>query len=190
VDVLELKPDEVTTSIHRCNRQQQRAGCHCAAKGPQGQQLCVRDASSVANAVVQPSCSNKLGIKWHQSWVVKIGEVTWGLFKMPLPALSRPFRALSRPSGIRTGNYDHVFVCMFPTNSGIQTCREPFAALGRNDISIYFYIFLYISQEVGFGKAMQQGPSSTACGRTAMSEKMRIGKIAFPRSDRPSASLS
>ena len=142
MDVLELKPDEVTTSIHRCNRQPQRAGCHCAAKGPQGHQLCVRDASSVANAVVQPSCSNKLGIKWHQSWVVKIGEVTWGLFKMPLPALSRPFRALSRPSGIRTGNYDHVFVCMFPTNSGIQTCREPFAALGRNDISIYFYIFL------------------------------------------------
>ena len=62
----------------------------------------------------------------------------WGLFKILVPqncpyaALSRTLRALSRCSKINTWNYDHVFVCIFRINSGIQTFRKPFAALSRS----------------------------------------------------------
>ena len=55
----------------------------------------------------------------------------YGSPKRPLrhafTTVSRP----SRPSRIGTGNYDHVFVCIFCINSGIQTFREPFAALSQ-----------------------------------------------------------
>ena len=45
----------------------ERAKGKLHAKSPQGQHVWVRDASSVASAVVQPSSSNKFGINWHQS---------------------------------------------------------------------------------------------------------------------------
>ena len=48
----------------------------------------------------------------------------------PYATLSRPFRAPAE-SGQGIINYDHVFACIFPLNSGIQTFREPFAALLR-----------------------------------------------------------
>ena len=48
-----------------------------------------------------------------------------GLFKIMVPQ-NCPC------SKINTWNYDHVFVCIFHLNSGIQTFREPFAALSRS----------------------------------------------------------
>ena len=51
--------------------------------------------------------------------------------KLPFtPPFRDPF-APFRPSRIGTGNYDHVFVCIFCINGGIQTFREPFAALSQ-----------------------------------------------------------
>ena len=54
----------------------------------------------------------------------------YGSPKLPLlyAALSRPFRA---PAESRIGNYYNMSVCIFRINSGIQTFREPFAALSR-----------------------------------------------------------
>ena len=54
--------------------------------------------------------------------------IIWGLFKIMVPqncpyaALSRTFRALSRPSRIGTGNYDHVFVFIFPNKDLQEDC--------------------------------------------------------------------
>ena len=64
----------------------------------------------------------------------------WGLSKIMVPenALTprvrepfAPFRALSRPSRIGTWDYDQVFVYLRFINNGIQTFREPYAALSR-----------------------------------------------------------
>ena len=42
-----------------------------------------------------------------------------GARKLPL---RRPFANLSRPSRIGTGNYDHVFVCIFRTEDLQEDC--------------------------------------------------------------------
>ena len=54
--------------------------------------------------------------------------ISWELFKImvtqncPYAAVSRTFRALSRPSRIGTGNYDHVFVCIFRNKDLQEDC--------------------------------------------------------------------
>ena len=55
----------------------------------------------------------------------------YGTRKRPYAARSRTFRALSRPSRIGTWDYDQVFVYLRFINNGIQTFREPYAALSR-----------------------------------------------------------
>ena len=60
-------------------------------------------------------CINMYELRFMYIYVILCGV----LFKIMVPqncpyaTLSRTFRALSRPSRIGTGNYDHVFVCIF-----------------------------------------------------------------------------
>ena len=84
------------------------------------------------------------------------GHCHMGLFKIMVPqncpyaALSRTLRALSCCSKINTWNHDHVFVCIFRINSGIQTFREPFAALSRSFATAAKNIHSYLQMSLGY----------------------------------------
>ena len=61
---------------------------------------------------IKPTAKNRgnIGVSIHYVRVVQNGTR-----KRPYAALSRTFRALSRPSRIGTWDYDQVFVCKFVT---------------------------------------------------------------------------
>jgi hypothetical protein len=65
-----------------------------------------------------PRTSASMFVRHPPIWIIcHVGVVqNYGTPKLPL---RRPFANLSRPSRIGTGNYDHVFVCIF-RNKGLQ----------------------------------------------------------------------